>query len=204
MQRICAGSVSTHALREEGDREPSNLRYTDTYFNPRPPRGGRPGTSMPRSSCIRFQSTFSMQRVTVQMLLLLLMFGISTHIFREENNAGKWRTEEHRENFNPRPPRGGRQVSAGGIRPSSFISIHALREEGDAPRSPPPRLGGEFQSTPSARRATGGEYRMSDRHIFQSTPSARRATSTPHPCQLRNGYFNPRPPRGGRLQQLKQ
>ena len=44
LQRICAGSVSTHALREESDREPSNLRYADTYFNPRPPRGERPAS----------------------------------------------------------------------------------------------------------------------------------------------------------------
>ena len=86
---------------------------------------------MPRSSCIRFQSTFSMQRVTVQMLLLLLMFGISTHIFREENNAGKWRTEEHRGNFNPRPPRGGRRTAKDEEVFGYQISIHALREEGD-------------------------------------------------------------------------
>ena len=131
MQRICAGSVSTHALRGESDREPSNLRYTDTYFNPRPPRGGRPGTSMPRSSCIRFQSTFSMQRVTVQMLLLLLMFGISTHIFREEGDvAGHRRPTPHRKFQSTPSARRATKVTGKG-------QVYFV-----------------FQSTPSARRAT--------------------------------------------------
>ena len=35
-----------------------------------------------------------------------------------------------------------------------MISIHALREEGDAFRSPLPQRRKEFLSTPSARRAT--------------------------------------------------
>ena len=59
------------------------------------------------------------------------------------------------------------------------ISIHALREEGD----PPGLLAGahpvRFQSTPSARRATVSFYRYVSQHGFQSTPSARRATFHP-------------------------
>ena len=37
---------------------------------------------------------------------------------------------------------------------SEFISIHALREEGDRPARPPERRASRFLSTPSARRAT--------------------------------------------------
>ncbi len=81
-----------------------------------------------------------------------------------------------------------------------IISIHALREEGDAVRIACARFCCKFQSTPSARRATnnpvqqrfniiisihalreegdgirlGGSARFG---LFQSTPSARRATS---------------------------
>ena len=58
-----------------------------------------------------------------------------------------------------------------------LISIHALREEGDA--IPPQATGGIliFQSTPSARRATTyKELGISSSAVFQSTPSARRAT----------------------------
>ena len=35
-------------------------------------------------------------------------------------------------NFYPRPPRGGRRTDPGGPGVSGHISIHALREEGDA------------------------------------------------------------------------
>ena len=34
--------------------------------------------------------------------------------------------------FYPRPPRGGRLLYSGGFSPAALISIHALREEGDA------------------------------------------------------------------------
>ena len=86
---------------------------------------------MPRSSCIRFQSTSSMQRVTVQMLLLLLMFGISTHIFREEGDvAGHRRPTPHRKFQSTPSARRATAVCIGnGI--AEVISIHALREEGD-------------------------------------------------------------------------
>ena len=79
-----------------------------------------------------------------------------------------------------------------------------------------------FQSTPSARRATSMHWcRNSGMPRFQSTPSARRATNPRKDLQpgdpisihalreegdvtmrlpmLPRVYFNPRPPRGGRL-----
>ena len=66
------------------------------------------------------------------MLVKLKTFSeISIHALREEGDPFQLRLLDLLGNFNPRPPRGGR-----------------------LPRSPPPRLGGEFQSTPSARRAT--------------------------------------------------
>ena len=57
-----------------------------------------------------------------------------------------------------------------------FISIHALREEGDAALV--------------AASARGG--------LFLSTPSARRATPLPLPGNGQQRHFYPRPPRGGR------
>ena len=78
------------------------------------------------------------------------------------------------------------------------ISIHALREEGDASgtqRTPPY---GQFLSTPSARRATSWASLTGKSQKFLSTPSARRATEAtalrPRPPE----NFYPRPPRGGR------
>ena len=104
--------------------------------------------------------------------------------------------------FYPRPPRGGRLNYESTHRDGIFISIHALREEGDAFPYHCETLLGEFLSTPSARRATVRHSQdMLDAAIsihalreegdlwsrplgtaaqgFLSTPSARRATSLP-------------------------
>ena len=131
--------------------------------------------------------------------------------------------------FNPRPPWGGRRFTtlaktwdlsfqsppSGGratpdlsaiALPSSDISIHALRGEGDARRSyhgndnynfnPRPPWGGRllgffmrtrlkiFQSTPSVGRATQNKIIASfTRPKFQSTPSVGRATKRKQPNQ---------------------
>ena len=127
--------------------------------------------------------------------------------------------------FYPRPPRGGRPSAFPPGRPGCRISIHALREEGDGflakmqtsrpyfyPRPPrggrpyagtPYHLFGRFLSTPSARRATEGDFlfigwccnfyprpprggrrlvpeKKGRCRIFLSTPSARRATQRLH------------------------
>ena len=61
---------------------------------------------------------------------------LDEHIFlstpsarRATYQAGAWRSGC--EYFYPRPPRGGRRNPAWDCEPSSAISIHALREEGD-------------------------------------------------------------------------
>ena len=102
--------------------------------------------------------------------------------------------------FYPRPPRGGRPVVQASVSKGAFISIHALREEGDVLSHCPLADLTEFLSTPSARRATnetnpksiilyisihalreeGDEITQGQIGFacqFLSTPSARRATS---------------------------
>ena len=104
---------------------------------------------------------------------------------------------------------------------SQRISIHALREEGDAQLCDLLGNIGVFLSTPSARRATKtGNLTMhcyfisihalreegDDLHHpeiilpgkFLSTPSARRATAVRLAHAAEIPYFYPRPPRGGR------
>ena len=58
------------------------------------------------------------------------------------------------DNFNPRPPRGGRPQLIGLKNYLEKISIHALREEGDPNGMVLLNKDTGFQSTPSARRAT--------------------------------------------------
>ena len=149
------------------------------YFYPRPPRGGRPLNcagvtdtadrflSTPsarratlgrqKSAChgLRFLSTPSARRAT-----LLIITGLPVYF-----------------HFYPRPPRGGRpytpQLHGQGI----FISIHALREEGDwlfsSVITPP------LVISIHALREEGDDLAVNPKaqnRIFLSTPSARRAT----------------------------
>ena len=84
------------------------------------------------------------------------------------------------ERFNSRPPRGER---------------HPAWYPAESPA--------EFQSTPSARRATSlRETTTALMQRFQSTPSVGRATNIWAAAGTTSTYFNPRPPRGGRLHRL--
>ena len=86
---------------------------------------------------------------------------------------------------------------------SRRISIHALREEGDRSTTSTPCSANIFLSTPSARRATSDKSSYLTVVKFLSTPSARRATRSCSGRTWRNSYFYPRPPRGGRREELK-
>ena len=124
-------------------------------------------------------------------------------------------------NFYPRPPRGGRRQYHDGRAAGIRISIHALREEGDAVAAPagrlyyyfyprPPRggrlraggaaaAGEKFLSTPSARRATikqdgsWSSHSISIHALREEGDTAYQRQESSHP------NFYPRPPRGGRL-----
>ena len=82
-----------------------------------------------------------------------------------------------------------------------MISIHALREESDSLRSPQYRQRAQFQSTPSARRATlcfcqrAGHVRISIHALREESDAA--SAMTP----LHTGHFNPRSPWGERREQ---
>ena len=101
-------------------------------FYPRPPRGGRRIPSIMHRFRRIFLSTPSARRAT----------SIASHSGPQVMD------------FYPRPPRGGRPTARRAPWDGYFISIHALREEGDG--LPPLLPGGSsrFLSTPSARRAT--------------------------------------------------
>ena len=132
-----------------------------------------------------FQSTPSARRATSYYDPMLANLGISIHALREEGDSTSIKRHSEQSNFNPRPPRGG------------------LLSHNKKP------LGAEqFQSTPTARRATtptgittynnqdfnprpprgGRRYHVSlnqKSHKFQSTPSARRATFFPDSSEKR-------------------
>ena len=103
--------ISIHALREEGDNFLLRTWHKADDFYPRPPRGGRPSTA----------STFT----------------LTAYFYPRPPRGGRqlpqWVTTMIM-NFYPRPPRGGRPRLRV-LDPFVLeISIHALREEGDAGR----------------------------------------------------------------------
>ena len=159
-----------------------------SHFYPRPPRGGRRGHDRQEQAAD----------------------GISIHALREEgdDNVAKMETDFDEflstpsarratfirrlagacvKNFYPRPPRGGRLPTRHTVPSERGISIHALREEGDAQAAFFDTVEALFLSTPSARRATSYRVRTTADVLFLSTPSARRATEwlltgTAAPC----------------------
>ena len=131
--------------------------YSDFY--PRPPRGGRPLRMHSFLPVLVFLSTPSARRATNTNLENLTHTEISIHALREEGDpkraaaascqVGFLSTPSARRatalhikhypvkwNFYPRPPRGGRPFTPEPFAPAVSISIHALREEGDAFASP--------------------------------------------------------------------
>ena len=101
-------------------------------------------------------------------------------------------------NFYPRPPRGGRHCEYFLGFGARHISIHALREEGDASCFTRFFGTGYFYPRPPRGGRRSFVARSSPYFPFLSTPSARRATSKFVLSALPFGNFYPRPPRGGR------
>ena len=132
----------------------SAVPYISGYFNPRPPRGGRPG--LPRRHGRHPE--------------------ISIHALREEGDPGCVHFAAAGRDFNPRPPRGGRPKR------SVFQQITI-----------------SFQSTPSARRATGkGALVQTEKTDFNPRPPRGGRPGDAPGNAAASTNFNPRPPRGGR------
>ena len=168
--------ISIHALREEGDQAmPDQLAQLRQFLST--PSARRATTSCPVISAkSRFLSTPSARRATYYV---------------------QQREDTHND-FYPRPPRGGRP---GRRRPGNRydpISIHALREEGDAGMSPDEIIATVFLSTPSARRATGGGSKKITRRKISIHALREEGDTRCSPQLRRRRNFYPRPPRGGR------
>ena len=146
----------------------------------------------------KFLSTPSARRATHHAGRQNRGHEISIHALREEGDIWRWpkntagcvflstpsarratppahRRLSYQTDFYPRPPRGGRPMTARAGPTPSRISIHALREEGDGPWM--------WAWAPSQN-----FYPRPPRGGRRPTPAG----------QLHHGYFYPRPPRGGR------
>ena len=153
---VAARPISIHALREEGDGKESSSPQPSTDFYPRPPRGGRP----PKIKNPPMLQTISIHALREEGdpkpdHEWPGIHVISIHALREEGDADGCSAEcavlvflstpsarratealanyrqMNEEDFYPRPPRGGRQLTTASWQKARL-----------------------FLSTPSARRAT--------------------------------------------------
>ena len=196
--------ISIHAPREGGDTTAATDPVDLFDFNPRPPRGGRPGHSAGRTAGQnfnprpprggrrqkrpwadeeqRFQSTPPARGAT----WYITASPPDTPRFQSTPPArgatrGNRSAAVFLERFQSTPPARGATSSVATVTPTAAISIHA------------PREGGDINLT----------INTIIRRRFQSTPPARGATITKLLINIESLNFNPRPPRGGRRRRGK-
>ena len=104
-------TISIHAPREGGDGGGDVPIIHKGNFNPRPPRGGRRIPAADLSACRPFQSTPPARGATLlEVNKMVKIRIISIHAPREGGDSVKCRSSaSSSNNFNPRPPRGGRR-----------------------------------------------------------------------------------------------
>ena len=177
-------SISTCALREEGDSQPF-LRFSPPNdFYPRPPRGGRLSAVV---SCYD------------------LPLQISIHALREEGDAGLGICRKRHSLFLSTPSARRATAVHGPEDLVDTISIHALREEGDSVTSASATRTADFYPRPPrGGRPSPNRGPSEANNQFLSTPSARRATYASRRHRQHRANFYPRPPRGGRLNTYEQ
>ena len=174
------------------------------YFYPRPPRGGRPAWRLPGGS----------------------RCGISIHALREEGDpesggstvqtVGFLSTPSARRatfmamlscfsavDFYPRPPRGGRQAQLRTMAQNLAISIHALREEGDADDQERVIVFLNFYPRPPRGGRPPTSYRPDMAGVISIHALREEGDSEVADISPTNSHFYPRPPRGGRPPQLE-
>ena len=146
--------ISIHALREESDSRRAPPVPVCCYFNPRPPRGERPPQRPHTGRSSVFQSTPSARRATQPRRRDHGDRLISIHALREESDK---LAEESSLNL-------------------LWISIHALREESDLSPAAGREFAAYFNPRPPRGERREGAKMVTIQSQFQSTPSARRAT----------------------------
>ena len=125
------GTISIHALREEGDTIRPSRTLSTTDFNPRPPRGGRLVRWEVALPQFIFQSTPSARRATTDVAGTDKKTTISIHALREEGDHGLHPRRLWSVGFQSTPSARRATIKVANHRIDDLISIHALREEGD-------------------------------------------------------------------------
>ena len=191
--------ISIHALREEGDRPAGHPAESPAEFlsTPSARRATRHSSRAPLKP--EFLSTPSARRATT---CAVCSSKALSHFYPRPPRGGRPRGRHHLQRvagiFLSTPS--ARRATQGAEEGSwpLFISIHALREEGDSKRLHWLGFASDFYPRPPR----GGRPTTKTWHHrpqkFLSTPSARRATAALWRSAADARDFYPRPPRGGR------
>ena len=214
------GKISIHALREEGDERPRRAILSGHYFYPRPPRGGRPEDAHGNYMTEQISIHALREEGDVQLAAGPHFRGISIHALREEGDVKADDPEQRGGIFLSTPS--ARRATAGaygviveGIflsTPSARratqaiaeddgeweISIHALREEGDANGMPCRIVYGDFYPRPprGGRREAIRSRTLGKGISIHALREEGDQVQVPQTAGPRDFY--PRPPRGGR------
>ena len=123
--------ISIHAPRAGGDSVMRGWTWTASYFNPRPPCGGRPPHTSGHTGCFQFQSTPPVRGATQLQQRPAANATISIHAPRAGGDHHLVHILRLVADFNPRPPCGGRRLQDSKGHGREPISIHAPRAGGD-------------------------------------------------------------------------
>ena len=148
------------------------------YFNPRAPRGARPGDATVDGSDT----------------------GISIHVPREGHDAADTGAAGH-QRISIHVPREGHDIAMNLLKEMIFnISIHVPREGHDSLQLGSRMMPSYFNPrAPRGARPPKTQERQLQNLSFQSTCPARGTTNAHGYCGFYGAYFNPRAPRGARL-----
>ena len=141
---VAVTQISIHALREEGDLIATGAQNGADKFLSTPSARRATMDTVPSATSVRFLSTPSARRATVRLRRARPLIG---------------------EDFYPRPPRGGRRLQVVELAPHDLISIHALREEGDAGQSGLMLLSQNFYPRPPR----GGRQQKQRQNLYFQT-----------------------------------
>ncbi len=175
-------------------------------FNPRPPCGGRPATSIRFTNVgvfqstspvwrttyatrnitttTRFQSTSPVWRTTQQSFDRKDKGNISIHVPRVEDDKQDSPTILRIVYFNPRPPCGGRHADIPGANDGIDISIHVPRVEDDEKARGPRPVDENFNPRPPCGGRHTARAADMDAEEFQSTSPVWRTTQPPAEVDL--------------------
>ena len=176
--------ISIHVLRVEDDECARWKMSRWSYFNPRPPCGGRPAVGTASVKTAAFQSTSSVWRTTIFSSDFQAQRGISIHVLRVEDDGQRLDLAQKTVPFQSTSSVWRTTGVHHPLAALGLISIHVLRVEDDIVVAffkrptqyfnPRPPCGGrrhryhmpdrqpEFQSTSSVWRTTGFKWHDSD------------------------------------------